>query len=152
MPAERPCRVSFVMTQIEPGRARLHRERAPSNQCGGQGEAVLHPVAAGMKFSLDSAPRDRLLAWKTQRVIAQRDIQRCIEFTAGLPGKCFKGPLQSRHARRQGKVWRNLNTSGLNSLAVGHAPVADLADKRSEEHTSELQSRQYLVCRPLLEK
>src|SRR3712207_6892547 len=28
----------------------------------------------------------------------------------------------------------------------------DLADRRSEEHTSELQSRQYLVCRLLLEK
>src|SRR3712207_8622705 len=27
-----------------------------------------------------------------------------------------------------------------------------LTDKRSEEHTSELQSRQYLVCRLLLEK
>src|SRR3712207_6874304 len=32
-------------------------------------------------------------------------------------------------------------------LAPGH-----FADKRSEEHTSELQSRQYLVCRLLLEK
>src|SRR3712207_8949112 len=29
---------------------------------------------------------------------------------------------------------------------------ADLAGPRSEEHTSELQSRQYLVCRLLLEK
>src|SRR3712207_6988782 len=29
---------------------------------------------------------------------------------------------------------------------------ADVADQRSEEHTSELQSRQYLVCRLLLEK
>src|SRR3712207_7881203 len=28
----------------------------------------------------------------------------------------------------------------------------DDADERSEEHTSELQSRQYLVCRLLLEK
>src|SRR3712207_6880115 len=28
----------------------------------------------------------------------------------------------------------------------------DAAEKRSEEHTSELQSRQYLVCRLLLEK
>src|SRR5581483_399641 len=28
----------------------------------------------------------------------------------------------------------------------------DLAQRRSEEHTSELQSRQYLVCRLLLEK
>src|SRR5258707_4113125 len=34
------------------------------------------------------------------------------------------------------------------------AVAADLAhlDDRSEEHTSELQSRQYLVCRLLLEK
>src|SRR3712207_9207020 len=29
---------------------------------------------------------------------------------------------------------------------------ADLLRRRSEEHTSELQSRQYLVCRLLLEK
>src|SRR5947209_10206044 len=31
-------------------------------------------------------------------------------------------------------------------------PLGRLADDRSEEHTSELQSRQYLVCRLLLEK
>src|SRR3712207_7904215 len=30
--------------------------------------------------------------------------------------------------------------------------VAGFAEARSEEHTSELQSRQYLVCRLLLEK
>src|SRR3712207_7249154 len=35
-------------------------------------------------------------------------------------------------------------------VAIGLDP-RDLAD-RSEEHTSELQSRQYLVCRLLLEK
>src|SRR3712207_7599250 len=34
---------------------------------------------------------------------------------------------------------------------VGQAR-AEAVDFRSEEHTSELQSRQYLVCRPLLEK
>src|SRR3712207_7048660 len=34
-------------------------------------------------------------------------------------------------------------------LDAGHA---DLVALRSEEHTSELQSRQYLVCRLLLEK
>src|SRR3712207_7304725 len=32
------------------------------------------------------------------------------------------------------------------------APAATGAPPRSEEHTSELQSRQYLVCRLLLEK
>src|SRR3712207_7826141 len=31
-------------------------------------------------------------------------------------------------------------------------PAGDAAAERSEEHTSELQSRQYLVCRLLLEK
>src|SRR3712207_8900529 len=31
-------------------------------------------------------------------------------------------------------------------------PQSGLAHNRSEEHTSELQSRQYLVCRLLLEK
>src|SRR3712207_7134670 len=36
---------------------------------------------------------------------------------------------------------------GLEPTGVGQRPAA-----RSEEHTSELQSRQYLVCRLLLEK
>src|SRR5438445_8353141 len=39
--------------------------------------------------------------------------------------------------------------SGLGFSATG---LAWVFDSRSEEHTSELQSRQYLVCRPLLEK
>src|SRR3712207_7548338 len=33
---------------------------------------------------------------------------------------------------------------------ISHAPI--IVEARSEEHTSELQSRQYLVCRLLLEK
>src|SRR3712207_7672983 len=36
--------------------------------------------------------------------------------------------------------------------ALGGAPASGCAGGRSEEHTSELQSRQYLVCRLLLEK
>src|SRR3712207_8451478 len=47
----------------------------------------------------------------------------------------------------------------LGAAAVGdHRGICDrgaralAADRRSEEHTSELQSRQYLVCRLLLEK
>src|SRR3712207_7359603 len=37
-------------------------------------------------------------------------------------------------------------------LELGEADDAIYARMRSEEHTSELQSRQYLVCRLLLEK
>src|SRR3712207_8530398 len=40
-------------------------------------------------------------------------------------------------------------TQGAFPLAEGGAPGAS---ERSEEHTSELQSHQYLVCRLLLEK
>src|SRR3712207_7595121 len=35
---------------------------------------------------------------------------------------------------------------------AGFAPFASRGHNRSEEHTSELQSRQYFVCRLLLEK
>src|SRR2546422_11772889 len=35
---------------------------------------------------------------------------------------------------------------------VSHRPTRALRDSRSEEHTSELQSRLHLVCRLLLEK
>src|SRR3712207_8224706 len=37
-------------------------------------------------------------------------------------------------------------------LLANHPPVLGDQPPRSEEHTSELQSRQYLVCRLLLEK
>src|SRR3712207_7527498 len=50
-----------------------------------------------------------------------------------------------------GGVVAGLGGEGLAGVEAGDA---DLADRglRSEEHTSELQSRQYLVCRLLLEK
>src|SRR3712207_8590521 len=42
---------------------------------------------------------------------------------------------------------------GLSGLRVGWVlGPEDAIEARSEEHTSELQSRQYLVCRLLLEK
>src|SRR3712207_7564577 len=41
---------------------------------------------------------------------------------------------------------------GEQQLAARRGPQPLRAPVRSEEHTSELQSRQYLVCRPLLEK
>src|SRR3712207_7501062 len=46
------------------------------------------------------------------------------------------------------KRFRKYATWGMRSLFQGVYAMPD----RSEEHTSELQSRQYLVCRLLLEK
>src|SRR5690606_40798693 len=59
---------------------------------------------------------------------------------------------QVLHARRFG--WKVLDFEGepLRPVAVRTRPDLALRDVRSEEHTSELQSRENLVCRLLLEK
>src|SRR3712207_7855886 len=51
------------------------------------------------------------------------------------------------HAVRA-EAWRDDGAVTAITLAAANEPAAG----RSEEHTSELQSRQYLVCRLLLEK
>src|SRR3712207_8599359 len=59
----------------------------------------------------------------------------------------FATLLSHFHPDDQARVWpyiRYVPMAGYQ--VVPHSPV------RSEEHTSELQSRQYLVCRLLLEK
>src|SRR3712207_8085500 len=50
----------------------------------------------------------------------------------------------------RGFEWETARAQGAYALPLGLAGV--LYTARSEEHTSELQSRQYLVCRLLLEK
>src|SRR3712207_7267002 len=51
-------------------------------------------------------------------------------------------------------IVRCVRQIGATALSITHdmASARKIADRRSEEHTSELQSRQYLVCRLLLEK
>src|SRR3712207_6900052 len=62
-------------------------------------------------------------------------------------------------ARRHVEVGRRIGVFGgtFDPVHIGHLVAANevrwkLGLDRSEEHTSELQSRQYLVCRLLLEK
>src|SRR5438445_7533319 len=72
----------------------------------------------------------------------------------------FRSPSDSR-GRVRGP-WQGATAHlVVESQVIGQAHAAlrtkygwqvSLADLRSEEHTSELQSRQYLVCRLLLEK
>src|SRR3712207_9556880 len=59
------------------------------------------------------------------------------------------GPALPRRAR-QGRLQRKPARAPLRRPS--HVPALHLSPGRSEEHTSELQSRQYLVCRLLLEK
>src|SRR3712207_7961045 len=57
---------------------------------------------------------------------------------------------EAPEGRRAGEK-ENPGVDPLRDRPVVHHP-GDFLDQRSEEHTSELQSRQYLVCRLLLEK
>src|SRR3712207_8645024 len=75
----------------------------------------------------------------------------------------FKKILIANRGEIACRVIRTARKMGIATVAVysdadARAPHVKLADEsvrlgpRSEEHTSELQSRQYLVCRLLLEK
>src|SRR3712207_9015987 len=63
-------------------------------------------------------------------------------------GAIFLAELAGIH-RRQGRL-----EQAADCIASAVSAIPDLLEvrRRSEEHTSELQSRQYLVCRLLLEK
>src|SRR3712207_8087561 len=58
------------------------------------------------------------------------------------------GHMAEGYAHATGRPGVAMVTSGPAATNI----VTPLCDARSEEHTSELQSRQYLVCRLLLEK
>src|SRR3712207_6868830 len=67
-------------------------------------------------------------------------------YTTLFRSQCLRGPtgVVDRYAREQGGD-RDSHQDGVRSRR-------GRIWQRSEEHTSELQSRQYLVCRLLLEK
>src|SRR5690606_16890701 len=70
--------------------------------------------------------------------------EKIIEEVVEMAGMARKGGLLSLEGR---EVSDEFLGKGIQLLVDGHDP-----DVRSEEHTSELQSRENLVCRLLLEK
>src|SRR2546430_12991712 len=58
----------------------------------------------------------------------------------------FRSPQLKQSSGVQGQA------IDLHAPGFGFVPAQEQADKRSEEHTSELQSQSNLVCRLLLEK
>src|SRR3712207_9297886 len=69
-----------------------------------------------------------------------------------LPISHFRGWLRGAEANDEGLPRHGSGAGACPGLAVAHHPDRAARHARSEEHTSELQSRQYLVCRLLLEK
>src|SRR3712207_7631941 len=70
-------------------------------------------------------------------------------YTLSLTTLFRSAPTPSRRRTRRGSRSRSSSTHG-SSRTSRSCPTS--SRPRSEEHTSELQSRQYLVCRLLLEK
>src|SRR3712207_8413686 len=71
----------------------------------------------------------------------------------GIVGFGRIGRALAARARALGlDVWATDAEVADEEIAAHGVRPAPLAELRSEEHTSELQSRQYLVCRLLLEK
>src|SRR3712207_7851292 len=69
-----------------------------------------------------------------------------------LPEEFTKVPVPAWMRKFETLYSRNM-LAGLVSALVSPSRAATIeTEDRSEEHTSELQSRQYLVCRLLLEK
>src|SRR5437762_3185688 len=69
-----------------------------------------------------------------------------------LPCVCFHASLSSFPTRRSSDLSHLLSEIELVCDRVAILLAGEDRDARSEEHTSELQSPMYLVCRLLLEK
>src|SRR3712207_8743282 len=88
-------------------------------------------------------PRSTLFPYTTL-FRSPEDLQPEHDRAAGGPARAARD--RPRHGRPPGAVDHH------HAHDRQHAAGGDAEHARSEEHTSELQSRQYLVCRLLLEK
>src|SRR5690606_39364712 len=73
-----------------------------------------------------------------------REIDICLE------GRCVHGAPKGGLGCCKSRLKRETSCSGR--CFISHVPSRTGGARRSEEHTSELQSRENLVCRLLLEK
>src|SRR5690625_5605945 len=82
-----------------------------------------------------------LYGWDPEEQIAQNTLQK-VNLQVSLQSDL---PLVAGDPTQLRQVFHNLLSNAIDALS-------DTAQPRSEEHTSELQSRGHLVCRLLLEK
>src|SRR3712207_7467642 len=68
------------------------------------------------------------------------------------PTPSTRDPASARSRAASSAVRFDVIPPLVNAPSANGKPTNSATQRRSEEHTSELQSRQYLVCRLLLEK
>src|SRR2546422_7939952 len=103
--------------------------------------SVARPVERGDPWEIDSVERTRIQAVREAPGLSASTLT-----ILGRPGDPPLAVL--RYSHRQRRAFENLKFV-LEEALEGRAVTAP---DRSEEHTSELQSRLHLVCRLLLEK
>src|SRR3712207_7891230 len=89
-------------------------------------------------------PYTTLFRSRTQRAARRAGGAACVPRRGCFVGRCSSvAPVGGRS---------RLSAAHLRTRTTEASPPSSSVTVRSEEHTSELQSRQYLVCRLLLEK
>src|SRR5690606_35336670 len=106
---------------------------------------MMIPEAWQNKTDMDDAVR--AFAEYHASLIEPWDGPACVTFTDGT----ILGAVLDRNGLRPGRWWLTAGGRVVLASESGVLPIAP-GDVRSEEHTSELQSRENLVCRLLLEK
>src|SRR3712207_1577562 len=135
----------------------LPGEKGPQDACGvfgvwAPGEEVSKLAYFGLyalqhrgqeAAGIATSNGEQLLVYKDMGLVSQVFDETALN---ALTGHLAIG--HTRYSTTGGSTWENAQPT-LGATAGG---TIALAHNRSEEHTSELQSRQYLVCRLLLEK
>src|SRR3712207_153493 len=129
----------------------------------GQVKAAIGYVPQDVALYPDLSGLENLRFWGRMYGLSGRDLAERVEATLEIVGLTERAG--DKVADYSGGMQRRLNIAAgmlhrprllvLDEPTVGVDPQsrnAILSNVRSEEHTSELQSRQYLVCRLLLEK
>src|SRR3712207_7467577 len=97
-------------------------------------------------------PRSTLFPYTTLFRSLVEHLQRLAEITVAQRDQPGAASFRERPLRQHPRVEQAQSRLGAHGVGREGADVDHAAHPRSEEHTSELQSRQYLVCRLLLEK
>src|SRR3712207_6114515 len=106
-------------------------------------------AATGVDVIIDDTPETVVISCfdPVRREVARVSMERLVQ-----DGRIHPGRIEQIVSKAKKDVEKEIKAAGRQALYDAKISGGMHGDLRSEEHTSELQSRQYLVCRLLLEK